>query len=56
MKFLIYTGITIGSIIGSYLPVLVLHVDMFSLWSIFFGAIGSFVGLWLGYRAGQYLE
>lgn len=53
MKLLIYIGITIGGVIGSYLPVWLFHVDVLSLWSILMGAVGSFVGLWLGYKAYQ---
>jgi uncharacterized membrane protein YeaQ/YmgE (transglycosylase-associated protein family) len=56
MKFMIYLGITVGSVIGSYIPVVLFHVDMFSVWSILMGAVGSFVGLWVGYRIGQNLE
>jgi len=53
MKLLIYIGITIGGVIGSYLPVWLFHADVLSVWSIVMGAIGSFVGLWVGYKAYQ---
>lgn len=52
-KIFIYIGITIGGLIGAYLPVWLFHVDALSLWSIILGAVGSFVGLWLGYKAYQ---
>ena len=55
-KLLIYIGITIGGIVGAYVPVWILHVDTFSLWSIIFGAVGSFIGLWLGYKAYQAID
>jgi len=56
MKILIYVGVTIGGIVGAYLPVILFHVDSFSIISILLGAVGSFVGLWAGYKLGQYLE
>ena len=52
-KLLIYGGITVGSLVGSYLPVWLFHVDPFSVVSILFGALGSFIGLWAGYKAYQ---
>jgi hypothetical protein len=52
-KMFIYGGITIGSLIGSYIPVWLFHVDAFSAISIIGGALGSFVGLWAGYKANQ---
>jgi uncharacterized membrane protein YeaQ/YmgE (transglycosylase-associated protein family) len=54
MKGLIYLGITVGGIIGSYIPVL-FGQDGFSFISLVGGTIGSFVGLWAGYKIGQNL-
>ena len=53
-KLLIYVGITVGSIVGAYVPVWLFGVDPLSLWSIFSSAIGALIGLWFGYKANQY--
>jgi hypothetical protein len=53
MKGLIYLGITVGGIIGSYIPVILFHQGSFSVSSIIGGAIGSFAGLWAGYKLGS---
>ncbi|HUD03644.1 MAG TPA: hypothetical protein VMR51_02535 [Patescibacteria group bacterium] len=52
-KLFIYGGITLGSIIGAYLPVIAMHSNPLSGLSILGGFIGSFAGLWLGYKAYQ---
>lgn len=52
-KLFIYGGITIGGLVGAYVPVWLFHADSFSLISILMGAVGSFFGLWLGYKAYQ---
>jgi hypothetical protein len=52
MKSLIYIGITVGGIIGGYIPVL-FGQDGFSFASFVGGTIGSFAGLWAGYKIGQ---
>jgi hypothetical protein len=55
-KLYIYGGITLGGIIGAYLPVLIFHVNPLGVWSIVFGTLGSFTGLYLGYKAYQNYE
>lgn len=55
-KTLIYIGITIGGIIGAYLPVMLFHASSFGWESIVCGALGSIIGLWAGYKASQFLE
>jgi hypothetical protein len=52
MKGLIYLGIFVGGAIGSYLPVL-FGQDAFSAAGIIGGTIGSFAGLWAGYKLGN---
>lgn len=55
-KFLIFLGISIGSIVGAYVPVWLWSADALSLWSIFGSIVGSFVGLWAGFRLSRALE
>jgi uncharacterized membrane protein YeaQ/YmgE (transglycosylase-associated protein family) len=49
-KLFIYGGITIGGVIGAYVPVLLFNSDSFGFVSIVCGTIGSFIGLWVGYK------
>lgn len=53
MKLMIFIGVTIGGGIGSWLGALMTHNNYFSAASILLGAIGSLVGVWAGYKAGQ---
>lgn len=53
---LIYIGITVGGIIGAYIPSLLFHADTLSLLGLIGGTIGSFVGLYIGYRAQQNMD
>lgn len=52
MKGLIYLGIFVGGTMGSYIPVL-FGQSWFSAASVIGSAIGSFVGLWAGYKLGK---
>lgn len=52
MKTLIFVGMTLGSIIGGYLPVLI-GVDPFSLTSLLTSGVGSIIGVFAGYKLGQ---
>lgn len=54
MKLMIFLGVTIGGSIGSWLGALLSHNNYFSAASILLGAVGSLVGIWAGYKAGQY--
>jgi len=45
-KGLMWISISIGGIIGGYLPVLLFHAGNFSIWSILGGGIGSIAGVW----------
>ena len=49
MKTLIWAGIFVGSIIGSYVPTL-WGADIFSFQSVVGSTIGSILGVWLGYK------
>ncbi len=48
--------ITIGGIIGGYVPVWLFHVSGLSLWSLLCGAIGSLVGIWAAVKVSDYVE
>jgi uncharacterized membrane protein YeaQ/YmgE (transglycosylase-associated protein family) len=50
MKTMIYIGITVGSTIGAWLGSLIDHDPILGPWSLLFGTIGSFVGIWVGYK------
>jgi len=54
VKALIYIGLAIGSVVGGWLGSLIDHNPLFGPWSILFGTIGAFVGIWAGYRVSQY--
>lgn len=56
MKLAIYSGAAIGSLIGGYIPVLILHVNPLSGWSLVGGIFGTLVGLWGGYVLGNYFD
>jgi hypothetical protein len=51
-KLTIYIGLTIGGIIGGYLPVALFHVSGLSWVSLVCG----FVGLWLGWKLTLWIE
>ena len=55
-KFVIMTCLIIFELAGSYLPVLMFKVGMFSAWGILGGAIGGFFGIWVGVKISQRLE
>lgn len=60
MKLMIFLGITIGGAIGGGFGNLLDHQSFFSMtnlggWTILLSMIGSLVGIWAGYRAGQYI-
>ncbi len=51
-KSLIFWGMTIGTLLGGYLPAL-WGAGMFSLSSVLLSGIGGFAGIWFGYRFGK---
>jgi hypothetical protein len=55
MKTLVWIGILVGSIIGSYVPTL-WGAGYFSVASVLFSGAGAFAGIWAGYLAAQYLD
>jgi hypothetical protein len=56
MKLMIFVGITVFGTIGAWLGAAMLdHGNYLGGWSILFSALGSFFGIWAGYKAGQYI-
>jgi hypothetical protein len=55
-KLTIYIGLTIGGIVGGYLPVVLFRAGTFSLVSLVCGFIGCIVGAWLGWKLTQWIE
>lgn len=53
MKMMIWLGITIFGTLGGWLGAAMDHGNWFGFWSILLGMIGSFVGLWAGYKIGK---
>jgi hypothetical protein len=52
-KLFIYGGITLGGIIGSYIPIWLFKADPIGAISIIGGLIGGLAGLYFGYKANQ---
>ena len=55
MKLMIFVGVTIFGTISGWIGAAMTHGNWFSGWSILLGGAGSLVGIWAGYKAGQYL-
>jgi len=53
MKSLVYVGLTVGSLLGGWLGSLIDHNALFGPWSVLFGTIGAFGGIWAGYKIGK---
>ena len=56
---MIFLGITIGGTVGGGLGNMLDHQSFWGFglggWSILLGGAGSFVGIWIGYKAAQNL-
>jgi len=55
MKLMILVGITAVGTLGGWLGALMDHGNWFGGWSMLLGTVGSLAGIWVGYKAGQYL-
>lgn len=54
MKLMITIGITVFGFIGGWLGALLDHNPSgLGAWSLTLGTIGSFVGIWVGYKVGK---
>lgn len=51
-KTVIWGAMTIGSIVGGYIPS-IWGADVFSLQGVFLTAVGGVLGIWIGYRMGS---
>ncbi len=53
MKTLVWGGMILFSAIGGYVPIL-LGSSWFSFWPIFGNAIGGILGVFIGFKLGNY--
>ena len=54
MKLMISIGVFVGGILGAWLGAALFdHGNQLGGWSILFGALGSFAGIWAGFKAGK---
>jgi uncharacterized membrane protein YeaQ/YmgE (transglycosylase-associated protein family) len=52
---MIFVGITVFGTLGGWLGAAMDHGNWFGARSIILGTLGSFVGIWAGYKAAQYM-
>ena len=52
-KTLVYLGMIFGSALGGYLSTL-FGASLISYSSVFFSGIGAIIGVWIGYKLGNY--
>lgn len=55
MKLMIFIGIAVVGTLGSWLGALMDHGNWLGGWSLLLGTIGSLAGIWVGYKAAQYI-
>jgi hypothetical protein len=55
-KLTIYIGLTIGGVVGGYLPVVLFNAGSLSLVSLVCGFVGCVVGAWLGWKLTLWIE
>lgn len=53
---MIFIGIFVCGSIGSWLGSLLDNGNFFGVWGIVLGTIGSFAGIWVGFKAGGLIE
>ncbi len=51
-KTAIWVGLSVGSVVGQFVPSL-WGASLFSVTPVIFSAIGGFLGIWIGYTYGQ---
>ena len=52
-KSLIWLGIAVGSTIGGLIGSRFDHGSFFGVWGLTLGTVGSFVGIWVGFKIGN---
>ena len=52
-RFLVFLRMTIGSVIGGYIPTL-WGAGIFSYSSVLFSGIGAIAGIWIGYKLSNF--
>ena len=52
-KHLIWLGIFLGSTVGGIIGSMLDHGNGLGFWTFFLGTVGSFVGIWGGYKLGN---
>ena len=50
---MIWIGLTVGSLVGSFLPVLWGGSEL-SMSSVIFSAVGGLLGIWAGFKLSKY--
>lgn len=55
MKTLIWIGITVGGLVGGWLGAMLDHGNYLGGWSIMLSLVGSLAGVWVGYKASNYI-
>ncbi len=55
-KTVVYVALTVGSIVGAYVPVVLFGAGELSGASLIGGFVGAIVGLWLGWKLTQWIE
>ncbi len=55
-KMTIYIGLSVGSIVGSWLPVALFSQGWLSAASLIGGFLGAVLGTWLGWKLAQWIE
>lgn len=53
---LIWLGVAVGGTAGAYLPTLWGDADVFGVTSILMSAVGSIIGLWLGFKTAKMID
>jgi outer membrane lipoprotein SlyB len=56
MKLMITIGIFAGGTLGGWIGALMTHGNWLSGWSILLSTVGSFGGIWIGYKASKYMS
>lgn len=55
-KKLIWLGVAVGGMAGAYAPGIWGDADVFGMASIILSAVGSLIGLWLGFKASKIID